>query len=250
MMNPYLKNLQKIEFVLTWACSGACKHCSQGDHPKTSPPLDDAIAVKAVRDLASVYPLQTVLVFGGEPLLYAEKAARIIEAARDCGIPQRQIITNGYFSADPKRMAEVAHLLAKSGVNDLLLSVDAFHQESIPAETVRAFALFAKSESIPLRLQPAWLKSPTDKNPYNQRTCAILESFRQDGFAVGEGNLIFPEGNAKTHLASYFTDSVPANPYVEDPKNLFALSVDPDGDLLHSNLYQKGILDVIDGYKP
>lgn len=249
-MNPYLKNLQKIEFVLTWACSGACKHCSQGDHPKSSPPLDGALAAKAVRELSSVYPLQTVLVFGGEPLLYAEKAAQIIDAARDCGIPRRQIITNGYFSEDPKRMAEVAHLLAKSGVNDLLLSVDAFHEEHIPLDTVRAFALLAKSESIPLRLQPAWLKSPTDPNPYNQRTRIILDFFQKDGFAVGEGNIVFPEGNAKIYLSSYFTDSVPANPYVEDPEHIFALSVDPDGDLLHSNLHQKGILEVIKGYKP
>ena len=32
MMNPYIKNLKKIEFIVTMACTGKCKHCSEGDH--------------------------------------------------------------------------------------------------------------------------------------------------------------------------------------------------------------------------
>lgn len=31
-MNKYLKNLQRIEFVITYACTGRCKHCSEGEH--------------------------------------------------------------------------------------------------------------------------------------------------------------------------------------------------------------------------
>ncbi len=29
--NPYIKNLNKIEFVVTMACTGKCKHCSEED---------------------------------------------------------------------------------------------------------------------------------------------------------------------------------------------------------------------------
>jgi len=28
--NQYLKNPNKIEFVVTYACTGHCKHCSEG----------------------------------------------------------------------------------------------------------------------------------------------------------------------------------------------------------------------------
>ena len=31
-MNPYIKNLEKIEFVVTMACTGKCRHCSEGNH--------------------------------------------------------------------------------------------------------------------------------------------------------------------------------------------------------------------------
>ncbi len=31
-MNPYLKSLNKIEFVVTDVCRGRCKRCSEGEH--------------------------------------------------------------------------------------------------------------------------------------------------------------------------------------------------------------------------
>lgn len=249
-MNVYLKNLNKIEFVLTWNCTGRCKHCSQGDHPKTREHLDPAVGTNLIREVAAHYKIQTVMVFGGEPLLYPEDAAKLMAAARDAGIPHRQIITNGCFTKDENEMRRVGRLLAESGVNDLLLSVDAFHQETIPLETVRTFALFAKEAGIPLRLQPAWLVSPEDQNFYNEKTRAILNTLALDGFPVGSGNVIFPEGNAKKYLAEFFTDSAPEDPYVEDPQDIRCLSVDPDGSLLGENLREKSVLEILKNYGP
>ena len=54
-------------------------------------------------------------------------------------------------------------------MNDLLLSVDAFHQETIPLDVVKQFATEAKRCGIPIRLQPAWLRSTMDDNPYNRK---------------------------------------------------------------------------------
>lgn len=31
-MNKYIKNLNRIEFVVTMACTGRCIHCSEGEH--------------------------------------------------------------------------------------------------------------------------------------------------------------------------------------------------------------------------
>lgn len=45
--------------------------------------------------------------------------------------------------------------LAESGVNAVLLSVDAFHQETIPLETVKIFAGAVKETEIPTRTNPA-----------------------------------------------------------------------------------------------
>ena len=47
-MNKYLKNLEKIEFVVTYACTGRCKHCSEGDHKSCGVHMDPAVAADAV----------------------------------------------------------------------------------------------------------------------------------------------------------------------------------------------------------
>ena len=143
-MNKYLKNFEKIEFVVTYACTGRCKHCSEGDHKSCGVHMDPAVAADAVKKITAAYPIKTVMTFGGEPLLYPEAVYAVMEIAKELNIPKRQVITNGYFSKDATKIAEVAALLAECGVNNLLLSADAFHQEFIPLEPVRTFALEAK----------------------------------------------------------------------------------------------------------
>ena len=96
-MNPYLKKLNKIEFVVTYACTGRCKHCSEGDHASCGERIDPEIAADAVRKIATEYDIQTVMAFGGEPLLYPDAVYSIISAARESGVSHRQVITNGFF---------------------------------------------------------------------------------------------------------------------------------------------------------
>ena len=140
--------------------------------------------------------------------------------------------------------------LFKCGVNDLLLSVDAFHQETIPLDTVKIFAKEAKGCGIPIRLQPAWLVSPTDDNSYNQKTREILESLRDLEIPTSSGNVIFPEGNAKRYLAEYFKDTTPENPYVDDVFDVRCLSFSPNGDVLFGNVYKNDVIDIINNYEP
>ena len=250
MKNKHLENLSKIEFVVTCACTGSCKHCSEGAHKNCGERIDPALASAAVTKITREYDVKTVMAFGGEPLLYLDAVRAIMSAATEAGVPKRQVITNGFFTTDTDRMREVAIELSRCGVNDLLLSVDAFHQETIPLETVRRFAKAARACGIPMRLQPAWLVSPEDDNPYNRRTREVLAAFRDLSIPVGAGNVIFPEGNARIYLAEYFTDTVPENPYVENPTDLRCLSVSPNGDVLGGNLYERDIMEIVAAYAP
>ena len=248
--NPYLRNLSKIEFVITYACTGRCKHCSEGDHTADGTHIDPAAAAEAVRKIASAYDIQTVMTFGGEPLLSPDAVCAIMEAAKACNVPRRQIITNGFFSKDPDRIRAVTDRLAACGANHILLSVDAFHQETIPLDIVRMFAKAACASSIPLRLQPAWLVSDTDDNPYNLRTREILAAFSDLQLPIGSGNIIFPSGNALRYLSEYFRNGAPENPYIEDPRDVRCISFDPDGTVLGGNVYSTDILTLINRYHP
>lgn len=217
-MNEYLKNLNRIEFVVTMACTGRCKHCSEGEHLGCTEHIDGDLAARAIKDICVHYKIKSLMTFGGEPLLYPEAVCKIHGAAKEAGIPKREMITNGFFSTDKKRIAEVAHMLAESGVNKILLSVDAFHQETIPIEPVEYFAECVRTEGITIKLSPAWLVSEADDNPYNVKTRELLSAFKEKGFEVASGNVIWPGGNAKIYLSEYFDETLEvANPYEDDP---------------------------------
>jgi hypothetical protein len=189
------------------------------------------------------------MTFGGEPLLYPETVYAVMTAAKELNILKRQVITNGFFSRDENRIRETAQRLAECGVNDLLVSVDAFHQETIPLDTVKAFAIEAKKAGIPIRLQPAWLVSREDGNPYNRRTRELLGKFEDTGISVGEGNIIFPEGNALKYLSEYFVGEKVKNPYKEDPKDVRCVSFSPNGDVLDGNAYKRDVMEILRDYK-
>ena len=248
-MKNCFKNLQKIEFVLTYACTGSCKHCSQGEHTQDGICLDSNAATDCIKSLTKNYDLNTALVFGGEPLLFSDQVCKIIACARDCKIPKRQVITNGYFTKDKEKMRDVARKLFECGVNDLLLSADAFHQQTIPLEAVVQFATELKGAGVPTRIQPAWLVDKCDSNPYNEKTRKIVDTLCALGFYESDGNVVFCEGNAKKYLAEFFTGKLPQNPYVDDPDDIRCISVNPVGDTIFGNICCDDILKIMENYK-
>ena len=236
-MNEYLKNLTKIEFVVTTACTGKCRHCQNGDVGEHTGPIDAGHAEKTIRMICEEYRIETVMTFGGEPLLYPDVVCAIHKTAADMGIARRQIITNGYFSKQHETIEEVVQKIADSGTNDVLLSADAFHQETIPLEPVVFFAECAVKRRLPIALQPAWLVSMEDDNPYNARTREVIRQFEYLQIPVGPGNVVFPSGNALKYLRDYFDDDVIASsPYDEDPRDRRTISVGADGSVLNGNI--------------
>ena len=250
-MNKYMKNLNRIEFVITMACTGRCRHCSEGEHISNGEHIRGDAAAEAVHDICESYDIQSIMTFGGEPLLYPEDVCQIHAAAKESGILKRDVITNGFFSRDRERIKEVVHMLAESGVNKIHLSVDAFHQETIPMEPVLFFAECVKKEEIFMKLNPAWLVSEKDNNPYNIRTREILREFERMEIQASQGNIIFPSGNAVKYLSEYFDENKEyVDPYEEDPRDIHAISFNPNGDVLNGNINRDSIMDIINSYMP
>jgi len=251
-MNPYLRNLNRIEFLLTFACTERCKHCSEGEHTSTGEHLDGEAASDLVHKVANKYKIKSLMTFGGEPLLFPDAVCKIHTAARDANIIERQLITNGFFSHDETKIKHVTESLVKSGVNDILLSVDAFHQEIIPLQPVMAFAKSVLALDIPnFRVHPAWLVNKQANNPYNNKTREILAEFHAIGIPASSGNIIFPGGNALKCLTEYFDLSVPRKSiYTQTPRDIKAICVVPNGDVLRGNIYKTSILEILEHYAP
>jgi len=262
-MSRYI-DLNRIEFVVTDACSGRCKHCSNGERLDKNGSVNADAVVTAIKQLAERFTIKSVMTFGGEPLLFADTVCKIHAAARDCGIPKRQLITNGFFSKDSHKIDEVAKVLCDSGVNDVLLSVDIFHQEFIPLEPVEQFAEALLRHGIPsLRVQPAWVVNEDNDNHYNTETKRLLKVFTDKGIRANGGNNIFPSGNALKHLPEYFAPpdkvdlSAPCGsaPYTSRLDEISCFGINPNGDvnlcsITIGNIYADDVLDIVDGYDP
>ena len=186
----FFKNLIRVEYVITNDCTGKCKHCSEGEHPCTGIHIRKDHTLKALADLKAEYDIQSVMTFGGEPLLYPDAVCAIHSFAKDLNIPKRQLITNGYFSKKSDTIRDVADEIALSGINDLLLSVDAFHQETIPIEPVKLFATELKSRNVNIRTSPAWLVSRGHINSYNIKTKEIIFEFKSLGMKWMEWHIL------------------------------------------------------------
>jgi organic radical activating enzyme len=237
---------------MTFACTGHCKHCALGEHPFKGEHIDSAAACDLIKKVASEYKISSIMTFGGEPLLFLDEVLSIQAAACDAGIENRQLITSGFFSSNKDIITYTAKSLAESGVNDLLLSVDAFHQESIPLETVMEFAKAVQAMDIPkFRVHPAWLVSEEDINPYNNKTREILEKFSEMGVPVSGGNVVYPGGRALKYLSEYFTSGIPQkSKYDQNPRDITTITVLPNGDILGDNIYRTDILEILARYMP
>ena len=106
-INNNLKNLNRIEFIITLDCTGHCKHCSQGDHPYSGIFINPQSASKVVEDVSKEFNITSVMTFGGEPLMYPESVYAIHTAATNAGILKRQLITNGYFTKNTEKIKSV-----------------------------------------------------------------------------------------------------------------------------------------------
>ena len=190
-MNKALIDIKHIEIVITNACSSKCKHCSLGTLEAVGESVDAEAVMRMIRRVTGKYAVESLMTFGGEPLLYADTVCKIHTVARDCGITDLSIITNGFFTHDKKKIESVSEAICASGVNCILLSVDAFHQEHVPIDIVLHFACSLLDNGfLGLHVHPAWLVDEGHNNLYNNETKRLLKTFHDMGIESPSGNIM------------------------------------------------------------
>jgi MoaA/NifB/PqqE/SkfB family radical SAM enzyme len=266
-MNKYL-TVKRIEFVVTYLCNSKCRHCQLGEEKeRRSFPshIDKDIAVEIVRKVGMKYRPKSVMTFGGEPLLYPGVVYAIHKEATRMRIPVRDVITNGFWSRKVGEIEEIADNLAKSGVTEVSISVDAFHQEFVPLKTVKKAAESLLRAGIAhVSWNPCWVICKDNDSPYNKKTRAILKELESElPIAESSGNVAQPEGRALFWLKDFLPQKVriPEEkcgdmPYTELLNRVKTISVEPDGrvavckDFHIGNAYERDIIDIIENYDP
>jgi len=129
--------VESADFLLTFKCPSKCKHCSYmaGPQRKGSMKLQDAEGY--LKELVDTQPLKSVGAHGGEPFLHFKLLKAIMRKAKQLGIAETWVITNGYWARNQTTARKKLRGLQEAGLSNITFSVDGFHQEHIPFKYVR-----------------------------------------------------------------------------------------------------------------
>lgn len=196
--------LKGLDLILTYECTSRCTHCCY----RAGPGLEETMTIAEVKGYLTAMadqPLEWVLLFGGEPFIHYDLLRESIALAAP--LAPVLVFTNGYWATDPDTARQQLTGLQAVGLDYILFSVDAFHQEHTPLERV-AIGIDAARELgyRTIEIDNRCLGSPDADNPFNQRTREIMSHLAAlcdlGGVNVIEGPARMV-GRAADELSSY-----------------------------------------------
>ncbi|NOR45391.1 MAG: radical SAM protein [Candidatus Delongbacteria bacterium] len=223
--------------MITDKCTSKCRHCSNTQILGASHVISPNKSKEILSILTNSFKIESVMAFGGEPLLYPEVTTDILSHAKKLNIERRQIITNCYWSKKYDRIDEISHMLKKADVNDILISVDCFHQEHLDFKIIDyTISQLCNMELPSIKLHPCWYISKDSNNKYDSDTRSYLKKLSKYNLEVTEGNILFPAGNAVKNFPDRFEPIQNISeivcgkaPYTERPDHITSIGINPDG---------------------
>ena len=143
--------------LLSYKCSGACKHCLYACSPRWPADwISEADAERVLSQLADKmrgkYPFpgqvgvnDGVHFTGGEPFLNFPLLLRLVEIAEWVGIPTTFVETNAFWAADDASTREKLRALQDAGLDGILISANPFILEQVPFERTERAARVSRS---------------------------------------------------------------------------------------------------------
>jgi len=197
-------SVKRLEFVLTEKCNSRCAHCQGFHSPEREGIMEIEDGLNYLEDTTSVAKLDSFMIFGGESMLYPERTIKLFQRAKELGIPEIELITNGFWGENPEKTKTLASELKEAGVTDILISVDTFHLSYIPLDSPRNAAIASLEAGIKrVRWNVAILESVDAPNRYDKQTKEILRILAPLNLEI-HFNKVLPQGRAIRNLKSFF----------------------------------------------
>ena len=196
-------NLKRLEFTLTTKCNSQCIHCQSHASPLRREVMDVKDAHSYLSEAAVVSSLESFMVFGGEPMLYPDRAIAVFKKANELRIPEIEMLTNGVWGKNREEAEKLAVKLKRAGLNTVGISVDAFHLPYILLEYPRNAAqalLKAGVESVTWNVTV--IESIDATNYYDKKTSQILKTLESTGIDV-HIHTVTAVGRATQNLRQY-----------------------------------------------
>jgi len=119
--------------ILTYRCSGSCRHCVYHCSQSKSNKWISLERLKQALDSLALEPLLEELHFaGGELGLNMEFTIEAIKTAASRGLPVSYIQTNGFWANDYDKSVKYFKKMKEAGLKKIWISVSPFHLEHIP----------------------------------------------------------------------------------------------------------------------
>jgi hypothetical protein len=186
--------------LLTYACNAECADCYENCGPgkRGVLPLEDLRGY--LRELKRLGLGGRALHFGGgEPFYHYRHLIACLEVARQEGmLPLGKLETNAFWCKSDDVARQRLGELAAFGIETLLVSCDAFHQEFVPIERVRRLVRIGREvlgERAVRVSVPEFLRDPIDVAALGEER--KLEAFR-DALGQAEWRMV---GRAARRLA-------------------------------------------------
>ncbi|MCG8688455.1 MAG: radical SAM protein [Desulfobacterales bacterium] len=149
-----IKDLISGGVIVNYLCTSRCGHCLYNCSPKRSNRyMDESTAQWCFSTLAS-RGVGAVHIGGGEPMLYPEKLAFVLEEAAKAGVMIEYVETNSSWYKDEVSACRFLEELQEKGLNTLLISISPFHAAYIPFS--KTLGVMAACEKTGIRILP-WM---------------------------------------------------------------------------------------------
>jgi MoaA/NifB/PqqE/SkfB family radical SAM enzyme len=210
-------NLRRLEFTLTTKCNSRCIHCQADASPARGDVMDVEDARDCLAEATAASNIESFMIFGGEPMLYPERVIPIISKAHQLEIPRIEMITNGVWGKDRGTAEKLAVKLKAAGLNEVNVSVDAFHLPYIRLTYARnAASALLKAGVETVRWNVAVIESIDAQNEYDRGTNQMLRKLGSIGIEARIVKIV-PVGRAVQNLSEFFLRSSVHGPCEGEP---------------------------------
>lgn len=120
--------LNGIHFLLTYQCNFECDHCFLYCSPFSDGVFSLADIKKALNQAKELKSIEWIYFEGGEPFLYYPLLANALILAKKAGF-NTGIVTNAYWATTEEDARLWLEPIKTSGIDDLSISRDSFHNE-------------------------------------------------------------------------------------------------------------------------